>query len=275
MRWTTVFFGLTVAAAATVARLPRVGARVCPPEMVAVQGFCIDRYEASTVDADTSEPLSPYYPPHPRLAADVYRAWTLERPFVGSPAVRAMPLPEPSEFQKSHRFVARAVSRGGVVPQAYVSQVLARSACERAGKRLCSHEEWVTACRGEKRTKFPYGEQFDRSACNVWGYIHPAYVLHGNSSAGHRDPRLNLLALEGDRPVLRRTGSTAECASRWGDDAVYDMVGNLDEWVGDEGGLFAGGFYARATTSGCEAEVASHAPPYYDYSTGFRCCKDP
>jgi hypothetical protein len=52
------------------------------------------------------------------------------------------------------------------------------------------------------------------------------------------------------------------------------MVGNLDEWVEAERPGFRGGFYARATTKGCEAEVKSHALSYYDYSTGTRCCKD-
>src|SRR5512133_403432 len=41
--------------------------RSCSPEMVRVGGFCIDRWEIATVDRDTREPLSPYYPPHPRL----------------------------------------------------------------------------------------------------------------------------------------------------------------------------------------------------------------
>jgi formylglycine-generating enzyme required for sulfatase activity len=56
---------------------------------------------------------------------------------------------------------------------------------------------------------------------------------------------------------------------------IFDMVGNVDEWVDDETGRFAGGFYARATNSGCESQVASHSPLYYDYSIGVRCCKTP
>jgi formylglycine-generating enzyme required for sulfatase activity len=250
-------------------------ARPCSSDMVAVEEFCIDRFEASLVDASTGRLLSPHYPPSRRLLLEVYRAWTLERPFVGDEDARMMPLPEPPEWQKREPFTPKAVSRRGSVPQAFVSSHMARAACERAGKRLCTHDEWVTACRGRKNRKFPYGDTFDRAQCNVYGYIHPAYVLHGNSSAGHRDPRLNLLAIDGKRPLLRRTGTTESCASHWGDDAIYDMVGNVDEWVDDPQGRFVGGFYARSTTSGCEAQVANHSPAYYDYSTGFRCCKDP
>jgi formylglycine-generating enzyme len=268
-------FWLLAAAALAVPAVRRAQARPCPADMVFVRTFCIDRYEASMVDAATSEALSPYYPPHPALLSEVYRSWTLERPYIGSAEARAMPLPEPPSWQQRSPFQPKALSRAEVVPQAYVSLPIARRACERAGKRLCTPEEWVTACRGERGTKFPYGEVFDRKACNVYGHIHPALVLHGNSSLGHRDPRLNLVAIDGRQPLLRRTGTTPTCASRWGDDAVYDMVGNLDEWLDDEGGRFAGGFYARSTTSGCEAQIASHAPAYYDYSTGVRCCKAP
>jgi hypothetical protein len=68
------------------------------------------------------------------------------------------------------------------------------------------------------------------------------------------------------------TGATAGCRSDWGNDAIYDMVGNLDEWVDDPSGVFVGGFYARSTREGCEARVGVHPPVYYDYSTGARCC---
>ena len=248
-------------------------ARGCPADMVRVHDFCVDRYEMSTVADKTGQPLSPYYPPHPRLLREVHWAWKLERSFFGDNAARRMPLPEIPRWQQAESFAARAVSRAGAVPQAYLSYPLAKSACARAGKRLCTHQEWATACRGARQTKFPYGNQLEKQKCNVWGHVHPAYVLHGNSSIGHRDPRLNLLALGGDEPLLRRTGSTKTCASRWAQDAIYDMVGNLDEWVDDENGRFVGGFYARSTTKGCESQIANHSPIYYDYSTGARCCK--
>jgi len=47
--------------------------RRCSAEMVRVQGFCIDRWEVRTVDASTGEPLSPYYPPSPKLSAGARR----------------------------------------------------------------------------------------------------------------------------------------------------------------------------------------------------------
>jgi len=246
---------------------------VCPSEMVRVRGFCVDRWEASMVDRKTSEPLSPYYPPEPRLLAEVWQAWEFDRSSFGAEGARAMPLPEISEWERTHAFEPRAVSRPDVVPQAYVSYVLAKEACENAGKRLCTRDEWMTACRGEHGTKFPYGEDFERAKCNIWGDVHPGIALHQSAIFGHRDPRLNLVT-EGDHPLLRKTGETPTCVSRFGSDGAYDMVGNVDEWVDDDHPAFVGGFYARATTNGCEARVSNHAPGYYDYSLGARCCKD-
>ena len=50
----------------------------CPPEMVNVRGlFCVDRYEAHNVEATSSQPLSPYYPPHPKLLSWVHSTWSL------------------------------------------------------------------------------------------------------------------------------------------------------------------------------------------------------
>ena len=244
--------------------------------MVAVEAFCIDRWEASMVDRLTGEALSPYYPPSPRLFAETWVAWQRRKDLVGDEAARRMPIPDVSEWQKTHSFDAKAMSRSGVVPQAYVTHPIAVRGCENAGKRICTLVEWTTACRSQDRTTYSYGNVFDRSTCNVYRYVHPGFLLHGDSSVGLRDPRMNLVTVEGERPLLEVTGSRPRCASRWGADAVRDLVGNLDEWVEtDEGPAFVGGFYARSTTKGCDAIVSTHAPVYSDYSIGARCCTTP
>ncbi|HEY5959050.1 MAG TPA: SUMF1/EgtB/PvdO family nonheme iron enzyme [Polyangiaceae bacterium] len=247
----------------------------CPREMVRVRGFCIDRWELSAVDIATGQGLSPYYPPLKPLLNRILDVWQVEKTSWGSSAAQAIEFPELSPVQQDGRFEVRAVAVPNVIPQAYLSRELARRACERAQKRLCTLAEWQTACRGERGTQFPYGSEYVAGRCNVWRPVHPAYALHGNSSLGHLDPRLNLVVDAATGPLLRATGTTPTCVSRFGDDAVYDMVGNLDEWVDDEPGLFVGGFYARATNKGCDAQVSNHAPSYYDYSTGARCCLTP
>jgi sulfatase modifying factor 1 len=83
------------------------------------------------------------------------------------------------------------------------------------------------------------------------------------------------VAEPGGGPLLRRTGETPECQSRWGDAALFDMNGNLDEWVDDPKGRFVGGFFSRSTKNGCQAGVTNHPPRYFDYSTGVRCCRAP
>ena len=94
----------------------------------------------------------------------------------------------------------------------------------------------------------------------------------GTGGPGHLDPRLNHFEHKG-ASLLHTTGANPECASHWGDDAVYDMVGNLDEWVDDEEGVFLGGFYARNTREGCLSRVSAHPRGYCDYSLGIRCCQ--
>ncbi|HWP07970.1 MAG TPA: SUMF1/EgtB/PvdO family nonheme iron enzyme [Polyangiaceae bacterium] len=250
--------------------------RRCPNEMALVRGVCIDRWEASFVDMATGQPLSPYYSPVKSEMEAAYEYWLLERTNVGDDAARQVPLPEPTAWQRGHTWNPRAVSRPGAVPQGYLSYYSAKRACTNAGKRLCTEHEWVTACEGERALKFPYGERYRAFACNVFRPYHPGFALHQNSSTGHRDPRLNLVVEGEDQPLLRPTGDTATCKSSWGGDAVYDMVGNLDEWVeGEKRPVFVGGFYSRSTNKGCEARVDSHAPAYYDYSLGTRCCADP
>jgi formylglycine-generating enzyme required for sulfatase activity len=241
--------------------------------MVDVQErFCIDRFEASLVDARLSRPLSPFFFPSRERTRSAYDGWQSLRTSLGAPEFRILPIPEPPEFQFREEFEPLARSVRGVTPNGYLSGNAAESACRRAGKRLCNEKEWVFACRGERDTNFPYGESYSAGKCNVKNAKHPARLLHGDASKGHLDPRLNHFQHEGS-PLLHETGSHLECASRWGKDRIYDMVGNLDEWVDAPDGAFLGGFYSRNTEAGCAAKVTVHPPAYYDYSLGTRCCR--
>jgi hypothetical protein len=246
--------------------------RRCPRDMGEVEGeLCIDRYEDVLVDNVTGAALSPHYPPESGVAGRMQGKWQIDRLTMGSEQARAMALP-PLPDVEQREFQPRAVCKKGVLPQGYVSGKVAREACTRAGKRLCTLEEWRRACRGEKQTKFPYGDEYVAGQCNVFRSEHPAQLLHDNASLGHSDPRLGL-AEGADGPLLRATGATPTCASRWGKDAAYDMVGNRDEWIDDPEGTFVGGFFSRATRDGCDAAVTFHPFDYWDYSLGVRCCR--
>jgi formylglycine-generating enzyme len=245
----------------------------CPSEMVMVAHVCVDRYEAHFVDKASGQALSPFYPPEPRLLQVAYDYWSVAAARTGPAGARSVPLP-PIPRVEWGAFEPKAVSRKGVLPQGYLSWPVAKRACENAGKRLCSEQEWVRACRSGQSTKHPYGDHFEAGRCNVFRNIHPAYELHGNSSLGHLDPRLHLVSEEGKSPLLLPTGSLPGCVSVHHGEAIHDMVGNLDEWIADEEGTFVGGFYSRATREGCAAKIDNHAPIYTDYSLGVRCCKD-
>jgi formylglycine-generating enzyme len=245
--------------------------RVCPPEMVLIEGrFCIDRYEVR-LEAGAGVALSPHYPPTP-LAKKLHASW-VDRAPTSRGRLGLLPVPEPWGAELLAVSPPRAISEKGVLPQGYLSKVSAERACSAAGKRLCTEPEWLTACAGERRTPFPYGARYEFFACNVHRATHPAALLHGTASENHLDPRL-LLTYDEDGPLLRKTGETSRCKSVWGDDAVYDMVGNVDEWIDAPGAVFVGGFFSRGTTQGCLSRISSHLPDYFDYSLGTRCCRD-
>ncbi len=216
----------------------------CPPEMVSIQTFCVDRYEAYVVNVGPDGGESPHSP------YDV----------IGDASVRAK-------------------SAGGVVPQGYISQIEATAACEAAGKRLCAADEFALACQGpDAGNDYPYGgDTRVPGDCNE-GKGSEMPVLFGDNAADwtfadFNDPRLN--QIDGG---LARTGAYPKCVSPYG---VYDCVGNLDEWGSDPAdenghGRFRGGYYGDAEENGpgCLYVTSAHDLAYHDYSTGFRCCKD-
>ncbi len=246
---------------------------VCPVDMVSIAGrFCVDRFESMLVDAKTGRVLSPDYPPTPNLLEIVLGDWATDRAHWGDVHARAFPLPAVPSWQRGAKTEPTAVARFGARPNGYATGLVAEAACAAAGKRLCSLDEFTTACRGEGDTDFPYGSDYQDGVCNVFREDHPAALLHHNASLGHLDPRLNRVRAKG-RPLFEASGARPACRSKWGSDAVYDLVGNLDEWIDEGTGAFAGGFYSRSTRAGCDAVITAHPKAYADYSTGVRCCK--
>jgi sulfatase modifying factor 1 len=215
----------------------------CPEEMAHVGSACVDRYEAHLVLADTPEVV---HPPYERPAAGV-------------------------------RYLAR--SSGGVMPQAYISRDEAEAACRGAGKRLCTGREWRRACGGRAHTLYPYGAEEVPGRCNS-GKPHLPSMLFGvssttvNGEAVYNSPRLDQ-----EPGFLAKTGEYTGCVNDFG---LFDMAGNLHEWVSDRAGrrrpraVFMGGFFSSTPDHGpgCQHVSKRHSPAYHDYSTGFRCCRD-
>jgi hypothetical protein len=219
---------------------------VCPSDMVMIgRRYCIDVYEASLVQVGDS---------------GVERPWAFYEIVPDGVVVRAVSLP-------------------GVFPQGYISGEQARDACERSGKRLCKPDEWKNACMGPAGTIFPYGNERQVGRCNDNGrssmrFFNPELDDKPENRwkwgfAGNMiDPRLNQL-----QGTLTRTGERTGCTNEYG---VFDMVGNLHEWVDDPDGTFQGGYYldTHLNGDGCYYRTTAHPVSHLDYSTGFRCCAD-
>ncbi|MFO0676309.1 MAG: SUMF1/EgtB/PvdO family nonheme iron enzyme [Polyangiaceae bacterium] len=214
---------------------------LCPPDMATIDDrFCVDRYEASLVEI---------------LPNGDERAW--------------------SPYVSVEGHVVRAVSLAGVAPQGYISGRQAADACVRSGKRLCRASEWKTACMGPAHVKYGYGADDEPRRCNDYGRSPVTATWSGSPDErgawgwAHMN-RTDLNQLEG---TLKPTGSHPGCTNGYG---VFDMVGNLHEWIDDPRGTFQGGYYqdTHLNGDGCGYKTSAHDFTYHDYSTGFRCCAD-
>ena len=213
----------------------------CPADMSNINGrFCVDRYEGSLLSKNADGNLEPW-PHNQPLATDTV-------------------------------YIARSVAN--VLPQGYISGAQAEQACRQAGKRLCQPVEWRAACGGSHGFGYPYGPKRVPGQCKDRGtapmmQLHADTMKRGWGMKELNDPRN--LELPG---TVERTGARQGCVS---DQGVFDMVGNLHEWTADPNGTFQGGYFLDTSEhgDGCAYRTIAHGFTYHDYSTGFRCCKDP
>lgn len=133
----------------------------------------------------------------------------------------------------------------GKMPQGGVTWLQALARCASQGKRLCTSAEWQRACSGASGFIYPYGDEFDRRRC--------------------------LSARKHDRGAAP-SGSHPECVSEEG---VYDLSGNLWEWVGtrpEEAALAGGGWMTDGDHSRCDSRAWTGVPRSTNFTYGFRCC---
>ncbi len=107
--------------------------------------------------------------------------------------------------QGTHTVELYACSLPGIIPSGFMSWYRAQWACEAQGKRLCTAEEFQAACSGAALTAYPYGTNFIPGICNE-GWLEPSEVAP--------------------------TGSYESCVNDYG---CYDMSGNLNEWLVNDG----------------------------------------
>jgi tRNA A-37 threonylcarbamoyl transferase component Bud32 len=137
----------------------------------------------------------------------------------------------------------------GARPLTRVDFDAALDLCRRAGKRLCTEEEWELACAGDSGHAYPYGADFDPTACVVRAHA------------------------QGPAPAGSRSG----CVT---DSGVADLSGNVAEWTDSalEGGrpqkIIRGGYWEQPA-----AQVSCRARDYFlpgqggARYLGFRCCR--
>ena len=156
----------------------------------------------------------------------------------------------------------RAVSVAGVAP-AQVSWYDAKAACEKAGKRLCTEEEWVSACTGAPAIDNNKNGFFADD--DVEGRMYPYGVFYEKGSC--RDAEDEYKGEPG------KTGASADCHTP---DGIYDLAGNLMEWVGPDDGKAAlvGGDWRGGERSACNRRTTTFGPGVRNNTTGFRCCSD-
>jgi formylglycine-generating enzyme required for sulfatase activity len=187
------------------------GTLKCPPDSVPVGSVCIDKYEASVwVIAPTAGDAS--------VVKKVQEGKATLADLTGVAGLQLAPASScspgyPSNFPSDGNWTPAfpgapspgvdAVSIPGVQPSACITWFQANQACLLSGKRLLTNREWQGAAAG---TPDP-GTDNGTTDCNISAASSPV-----------------------------NTGSRSNCKSSWG---VFDMVGNVDEWVADWADLAA------------------------------------
>lgn len=225
------------------------GAGDCLEGMISIRGkFCIDPYEAFVEEVSG-----------PRRGKKLPRVVGFHSPFKSVAGLHVM-----------------ARSERGRTPQGYISRDEAEEACINAGKRLCTDDEWLEACRGKRPTVFPYGEDHHEGYCNDAG-LSSFNLLFGPGQnqppeqAAYTSDNMNDARLNAMKGTVAKAGTFKKCKNSYG---LYDMVGNLHEWTSAAQGTFRGGYYLDTSINGtgCDYKTTVHGAKYHDYSTGFRCC---
>jgi hypothetical protein len=247
----------------------------CPPDSALVGTTCVDTYEASVwqIPLPNAALLAKVQAGTVTLG-DLTTAGAVELS-VGPGCAPGFPLNFPGTGNWTPVFGSSppspgvyAVSIAGVLPSGCVTAFQAAQACALSGKRLIRNDEWQQA------------------------------------AAGTPDPGTDNLTTDCavSSPASVRTGSRTNCQSVWG---VFDMVGNVSEWVagwvdsadnctnwsalfGNDlvcfggpgsihsnlpGGLFRGGSTASGTDAGVFAGTATVFPSASAPGIGFRCAR--
>jgi hypothetical protein len=183
-------------------------------------------------------------------------------------------------------------NRACELPFVWVGPTVARTLCERLGKRLCTQQEWVRACAGDpaggEDWRYAYGSELDLTRCNT---NKRAAALNKRPC----DARTIYAAWDSCGSHTEPSGAFPGCRSRYG---VYDLHGNVAEemtrWDVKDGRTVSqlkgsaffyvdvhrkdGGERKRENyPDHCAHDPRWHVEPmsrawHVNYHLGFRCC---
>ncbi len=174
----------------------------CKPDAVKVGSVCMDKYEASVWEVPATNPSgSSNAGLIKKIQNGIVTLTDLNAGGATQISLASSCTPAfPGTFPPNGQWTAPlyAVSIAEVHPTACVTWFQAQQACANSRKRLPSNGEWQMAVAGT-----PEGAAGDDGStqCNT--------ITAGN---------------------VVNTGSRSACVSNYG---AFDMVGNVDEWVGD------------------------------------------
>lgn len=164
-----------------------------------------------------------------------------------------------------------APNQKGALPLAAQTAYQAENYCQSVGKELCNQSRWFIACAGPKYKTYPYGNVYRRGTCNdnKYGWIPVPWSTMGTPAWDRWCKEQYKAEPSGSRPA---------CVSDFG---VYDMTGNVAEWVREPtvhyGYVVKGGYwysvYGKNQTPTCKFANIGHSPSFQSYEFGFRCCK--
>lgn len=164
----------------------------------------------------------------------------------------------------------------GELPLILVDYARAVDICKTDGKRLCTDDEFSFACEGPEIRPYATGFVRDTEACSLdRPFRAPDHSFRlGQHDECFKDPRCAAEVARLDQRL--RIGEKMGCVSWAG---IYDMNGNVNEWVHrpgnkfpDRGGL-KGGWWGPVRGR-CRPLHTTHGESYWGYEVGLRCCKD-
>lgn len=159
------------------------------------------------------------------------------------------------------------------IPGIRMSWFAAKDACEAAGKRMCSEEEWTAACQSAAPVDDDGDGQFADDMIEGTAYPYGDFHEPGSCWENHPNPQG---PPTGQPPAFRPvyTGEMPACVTKTG---VYDLAGNVEEWVGTtptNAVLIGGAFDTPDDKARCSRRNDTFGAGYSNLRTGFRCCKN-